>query len=93
MDDEAEPSGAAQRHGEPLEDDEELHRLQGKEKLARERRLDAKRKRIRMLNDVLRDIDLAVYMELITVYYLECETAVSAPNARLTAAAAARSSG
>ncbi|KAF1937339.1 DUF1746-domain-containing protein [Clathrospora elynae] len=37
-----------------------------------ERRLDAKRKRIRMLNEVLRELDLAVYMELLTLYYLDC---------------------
>jgi hypothetical protein len=42
-----------------------------KEKLVRERRLDAKRKRIRMLNELLRDLDMVVYMELITLYYLE----------------------
>lgn len=81
MNDEAESSGAAQRDGESsLEradpgdvidevDDEEKQRL--KDQLVKERRLDAKRKRIRMLNDLLRELDLVVYMQLITVYHLE----------------------
>jgi hypothetical protein len=81
MNDEAESSRAAQRHGDDLseavdpvdataiaDDDEEMR---AKEKFQKERRLDAKRKRIRMLNDLLRDLDVVVYMELITVYHLE----------------------
>jgi len=51
-------------------DEDEVQRL--KDQLARERRLDAKRKRIRMLNDVLRELDLAVYMQLITIYHCDC---------------------
>ncbi|KAF2845338.1 DUF1746-domain-containing protein [Plenodomus tracheiphilus IPT5] len=39
---------------------------------ARERRLDAKRKRIRMLNELLRELDMVVYMELVTAYHLDC---------------------
>lgn len=50
-------------------DEREAQRL--KDQLAKERRLDAKRKRIRMLNELLRELDLVVYMELITVYQLE----------------------
>jgi hypothetical protein len=81
MNDEAESSGAAQRHGhtEPEREDpeadvvqmdeEEVQRL--KEQLVKERRLDAKRKRIRMLNELLRELDIMVYMQLITVYHLE----------------------
>lgn len=38
---------------------------------AKERRLDAKRKRIRMLGDLLRELDLVVYMELLALYHLE----------------------
>lgn len=83
MNDEAESSEAAQRRGDssheladpedaiPYVDEEEVQRL--KDQLAKERRLDAKRKRIRMLNDLLRELDLMVYMQLITVYYLECD--------------------
>ncbi|KAH7406263.1 hypothetical protein DE146DRAFT_437397 [Phaeosphaeria sp. MPI-PUGE-AT-0046c] len=79
---EAESSDAAQRRGDSsLEladpedattfiDEEEVQRL--KDQLAKERRLDAKRKRIRMLNELLRELDLMVYMQLITVYYLDC---------------------
>jgi hypothetical protein len=81
MNDEAESSGAAQRNGESSPeladpedvidevDEEEKQRL--KDQLVKERRLDAKRKRIRMLNDLLRELDLVVYMQLITVYHLE----------------------
>jgi hypothetical protein len=83
MNDEAESSEAAQRRGDSsheLEDaedamtsvdEEERQRL--KDQLAKERRLDAKRKRIRMLNELLRELDLMVYTQLITVYYLECD--------------------
>ena len=83
MNDEAESSGAAQRHGDRAPeladpedaitdievDEEEKQRVE--EQLVKERRLDAKRKRIRMLNDLLRELDLVVYMQLITVYHLE----------------------
>lgn len=37
----------------------------------KERRLDAKRKRVRMLGDLLRELDLVVYMELLALYHLE----------------------
>jgi hypothetical protein len=82
MNDEGESSAAAQRHGDRSpehagaedamvdgSDEEEMQRL--KDQLVKERRLDAKRKRIRMLNELLRELDLVVYMQLITVYYLE----------------------
>lgn len=81
MNDEAESSEAARLRvdsSQELEDaedailsidEEERQRLKGQ--LAKERRLDAKRKRIRMLNELLRELDLMVYMQLITVYYLE----------------------
>jgi hypothetical protein len=88
MNDEAESSGAAQRRPDgPPEladveadtedaiaqiDDEEVQRL--KEQLVKERRLDAKRKRIRMLNELLRELDLTVYMQLIAVYHFEYDT-------------------
>ncbi|KAI8938725.1 hypothetical protein NX059_004593 [Plenodomus lindquistii] len=51
-------------------DDEEAERK--RQKAAKERRLDATRKRIRMLNELLRDVDMVVYMELMTVYHLDC---------------------
>ncbi|KAL5114986.1 hypothetical protein ACEQ8H_007159 [Pleosporales sp. CAS-2024a] len=82
MNDEAESSGTAQRHastssepaalgadGAPV-DQEEVQWL--KDELKKERRLDAKRKRIRMLNELLRELDLIVYMQLITVYQIDC---------------------
>jgi hypothetical protein len=42
--------------------------------MASERRLDAKRKRIRMLNELLRELDLLVYMHLMAEYYLEYDS-------------------
>jgi hypothetical protein len=81
MNDEAESSEAAQRHADSSPeladsedaiahvDEAEVQRL--KDQLVKERRLDAKRKRIRMLNELLRELDLVVYMQLITVYHLE----------------------
>jgi hypothetical protein len=111
MNDEAESSGAAQRRTDgPRElaeveadtedaiaqiDDEEVQRL--KEQLVKERRLDAKRKRIRMLNELLRELDLAVYMQLIAVYHLEYDTTAPPLHPTWTwtnqPATAARSSG
>ncbi|KAF1914040.1 hypothetical protein BDU57DRAFT_331355 [Ampelomyces quisqualis] len=83
MNHQAAPSGAAQRRVDsppelddadddamPDMDAQEAPRLQ--DQWARERRLDAKRKRIRMLNELLRELDLVVYMQLITVYHLDC---------------------
>jgi hypothetical protein len=81
MNDEAESSRAPQRHddGSPGHvdpddamagvdgEDEERYRVEN----AKGRRLDAKRKRIRMLNELLRDLDMVVYLELITAYHLE----------------------
>ncbi|KAH7078702.1 hypothetical protein BKA63DRAFT_249522 [Paraphoma chrysanthemicola] len=58
------------KHEHEHEQEQEARRL--KEQLVKERRLDAKRKRIRMLNDVLRELDLAVYMQLITIYHFDC---------------------
>jgi len=90
MNDEAESSRAAQRHGDsPPElagaedaivdiDEEEVQRV--KNQLVKERRLDAKRKRIRMLNDLLRELDLVVYMQLITVYHLEYGSSSCIPS-------------
>jgi hypothetical protein len=85
MNHEAESSRAPQRHDDSshadpddaivdvdvdMDIDEEADERE-REKLAKERRLDAKRKRIRMLNELLRDLDMVVYMELITLYYFE----------------------
>jgi hypothetical protein len=53
----------------PMDDaEEERERVTN----ARGRQLDAKRKRIRMLNELLRELDTAVYLQLITVYHLDC---------------------
>ncbi|KAL6703694.1 hypothetical protein ACN47E_009388 [Coniothyrium glycines] len=82
MNDEPESSRAALRPGDgeyggahateaPTSMDEE-DEAREREKSMKERRLDARRKRIRMLNELLRDLDMVVYMELITVYHLDC---------------------
>jgi hypothetical protein len=39
--------------------------------LAKERRFDAKRKRILFLENLLRELDTLVFLELITIYHLE----------------------
>ncbi|XP_014559207.1 hypothetical protein COCVIDRAFT_35473 [Bipolaris victoriae FI3] len=84
MDDEAESSRAPQRHDdsapslaalEALED--AIARLDAaeereREKQVQQRRMDAKRKRIQMLGELLRDLDMVVYVELITLYHLDC---------------------
>ncbi|CAG5178967.1 uncharacterized protein ALTATR162_LOCUS8966 [Alternaria atra] len=81
MNDEAESSRAPQRqndaasHLADLEDalarfeEAEEHE---KQKQVKQRRLDAKRKRIQMLGELLRDLDMVVYLELITLYHLDC---------------------
>lgn len=43
-----------------------------REKQVQQRRMDAKRKRIQMLGELLRDLDMVVYLELITLYHLDC---------------------
>jgi hypothetical protein len=108
MDDEGESPGPAQRRradsperadaDEAMGDSDAEERQRLGEQLARERRLDAKRKRIRMLNELLRELDLTVYMQLITVYYLEYAhpppaLAPSCNNTALIPSAAAPSSG
>lgn len=50
---------------------DEEEEMRDRERLVKERRVDARRKRIRLLNDLLRDLDMVVYMELITLYYFE----------------------
>jgi hypothetical protein len=80
MNDEAESSRAPQRqndaasHLADLEDAlarfEEAEQRE-KDKATKQRRLDAKRKRIQMLGELLRDLDMVVYLELITLYHLE----------------------
>ena len=103
MNDEAESSRAPQRHDDSSPehvdpddataalDDEEEERY--KVKNAKGRRLDAKRKRMRMLNELLRDLDMVVYLELITVYYLEYDCHHASGNTANNTFTAARSSG
>ncbi len=74
MNDEAESSGAAQRRDRDVEDVEqddyiEAHRDEDSDK---ELKLAARRKRIGMLGELLRELDMIVYMQLITVYHLDC---------------------
>ncbi|CAA9965311.1 hypothetical protein CFE70_008977 [Pyrenophora teres f. teres 0-1] len=81
MNDEAESSRAPQRHDDALPEladlEDAIARLEEeeqreKEKQAKQTRLDAKRKRIQMLGELLRDLDMVVYLELITLYHLDC---------------------
>ncbi|EDU49974.1 repeatdomain containing protein [Pyrenophora tritici-repentis] len=81
MNDEAESSRAPQRHDDALPEladlEDAIARLEEeeqreKEKQAKQARLDAKRKRIQMLGELLRDLDMVVYLELITLYHLDC---------------------
>ncbi|KAJ4313833.1 hypothetical protein N0V94_006748 [Neodidymelliopsis sp. IMI 364377] len=82
MNDEAESSRAALRRDgsspDHLDNTDDITDIDAEEdareraKAVKERRLDAKRKRIRMLGDLLRDVDLVVYMELLALYHLDC---------------------
>lgn len=79
MNDEAESSRAAARiddsspdHMDNIADLDPEEDIRQRIKHAKERRIDAKRKRIRMLSDLLRELDLVVYMELLALYHLEC---------------------
>ncbi|KAF2279394.1 DUF1746-domain-containing protein [Westerdykella ornata] len=39
---------------------------------SKERRMDAKKKRVMFLDNLLRELDSLVFVELITIYYLDC---------------------
>ena len=66
-----------------------------RDKIAKERRFDAKRKRILFLENLLRELDTLVFLELITIYHLEYVGLPSnaTTGSVLTSAAAAPSSG
>ncbi|KAF1949979.1 DUF1746-domain-containing protein [Byssothecium circinans] len=84
MNDEAESSRAGRRHepdteydghdghddaiDEIDEDEDETQR----ELRKKERRMDAKRKRLAFLDNLLRELDTLVFIELITLYHLDC---------------------
>lgn len=78
MNDEAESSRAGQRRSsaaaleaEHEHDDSIADLVAQQEQRAKERRLDAKRKRVVFLDHLLRELDTLVFLELITLYYLE----------------------
>lgn len=83
MNDEAEASYASsgRHHGdhragnpdpdEIYEDEEREEMAKAQELTAKERRLDAKRKRIVLLDQLLKDLDSLAFVELVTIYYLE----------------------
>ncbi|KAF2654645.1 DUF1746-domain-containing protein [Lophiostoma macrostomum CBS 122681] len=56
---------------EPAQQDQEEEARERK-KLVKQRRQDAKRKRIAFLDHLLRELDSLVFVELITLYYLDC---------------------
>jgi len=82
MNDEAESSRAGQRYApsasvSTTEHEDVLSDVDEEEQAARlrqrvsERRSEAKRKRIVFLDQLVRDLDNLVFLELITLYYLE----------------------
>ncbi|KAF2192117.1 DUF1746-domain-containing protein [Zopfia rhizophila CBS 207.26] len=80
MNDEAESSRAGLRYGNDTISDTELEPTvidkeedaARREETARERRVDAKRKRVVFLDHLLRELDILVFLELVTVYHLDC---------------------
>lgn len=81
MDDEAESSRAGLRrssiaasdteHDDAVEGIAHEHDATQREQRAKERRLDAKRKRVVFLDHLLRELDTLVFLELIILYHLE----------------------
>ncbi|KAL1612027.1 hypothetical protein SLS60_000250 [Paraconiothyrium brasiliense] len=82
MNDEAESSRAGLRRSSIAASDTEEHddaiaaidpeeELAQREQRVKERRLDAKRKRVVFLDHLLRELDTLVFLELITLYHLE----------------------
>ncbi|KAF1964732.1 DUF1746-domain-containing protein [Bimuria novae-zelandiae CBS 107.79] len=82
MNDEAESSRAGRRHSSIGASDVELDEtvadldheevIAQRERRAKERRLDAKRKRVVFLDHLLRELDTLVFLELIALYHLDC---------------------
>lgn len=70
-DQEVQEDGAALRDEWENDDDEQEEAAHERDRYVKERRVDARRKRIRLLNELLRDVDMVIYMELMTVYYLD----------------------
>jgi hypothetical protein len=82
MNDEGESSHAGLRHANDsstsdadpeleyavIDEEEEARKL---EQRAKERRLDAKKKRVVFLDHLLRELDSLIFVELIALYYLE----------------------
>ncbi|KAF2877243.1 hypothetical protein BDV95DRAFT_480721 [Massariosphaeria phaeospora] len=83
MDDEAESSRAgphgssllsdadatADERVDEIDEEDEVH---ARDKIAKTRRVDAKRKRVLFLDLLLRELDYLVFLELVTLYYLDC---------------------
>lgn len=73
MDDVAEASSRAQAtdHDTSITDAELEADLEEQRKYKKEWRLEAKRKRIRMLSQLLTELDVMVYMNFIAIYHME----------------------
>jgi hypothetical protein len=78
MSDEAESSHTRRAHVDNTSSDTELdeeyddaREALAREQSAKERRWDAKRKRVEFLDDLLRELDALVFVELVTIYYCE----------------------
>ncbi|KAJ4357265.1 uncharacterized protein N0V89_001840 [Didymosphaeria variabile] len=82
MNDEAESSRAGLRrssiaasdteHDDAIVDIDPEEEIAQREQRVKERRLDAKRKRVVFLDHLLRELDTLVFFELITLYHLDC---------------------
>lgn len=103
MSDEAESSRAGRRHGtadaaraDPDDvlavvddnNDDDLEDAAQRAQRAKERRVDAKRKRVIFLDHLLRELDTLVFLELITLYHLEYAGDPAASHALITSLAA-----
>lgn len=75
------------QHVEPGEDAAQ------REQRVKERRLDAKRKRVVFLDHLLRELDALVFLELIALYHLEYVCPEPCMHLRILTCVAARSSG
>ena len=76
MNDEAESSTAAPHRNRDVDDvsqddDDQLEAPRDEDR-DKEFKLAARRKRVGMLSELLRELDMIVYMQLITVYHLDC---------------------
>ena len=107
MNDEAESSRAGRRRSsvadsDPDTDNDDNHGMAHvafgedaalREQRVKERRIDAKRKRVVFLDHLLRELDTLTFLELIALYHLEYVRPEPRVHLRILTCVAARSSG